>query len=152
MKLEIPIIVGFDNIESLLDDLKKLQTYKLSEGDEMVLVDIEDVADVLVKHIKAKEKQPNACENTCEIERKSNDMIYKQNAIDIVTFECGKWKGLAKEIAKQINALPSAQPEIHLDEWCVDCKEYDHDKHCCPRYNKVIRRTVKELREGDADD
>lgn len=55
MKLEIPIIVGFDDMESLLDDLKKLQTYKLAEGDEMVLVDIEDVAKVLMDHVKAKQ-------------------------------------------------------------------------------------------------
>lgn len=54
MKLEIPIIVGFDDLESLLDDLKKLQTYKLFEGDEMVLVDIEDVAKVLMDHVKAR--------------------------------------------------------------------------------------------------
>ena len=54
MKLEIPIIVGFDDMESLLDDLKKLQTYKLFEGDEMVLVDIKDVAKVLMDHVKAK--------------------------------------------------------------------------------------------------
>lgn len=32
-----------------------------------------------------------------------------------------------------------------LDEWCTDCKEYDPDKHCCPRWNKVIRKTVEEM-------
>lgn len=30
-------------------------------------------------------------------------------------------------------------------EWCHDCKEYDTEKHCCPRFNKVIRQTVAEL-------
>ncbi len=39
--------------------------------------------------------------------------------------------------------LPSAQPE--MDEWCEDCKEYDTEKHCCPRWNRVIRDTVKEM-------
>lgn len=121
MKLEIPIIVGFDDMESLLDDLKKLQTYKLSEGDEMVLVDIEDVADVLVKHIKAKEKQPDACENTCEIERKSNDLIYKQDAIDALI----KWYGCEPSdigaFENIIEKLPSAQPDIIR---CKDCKYY----------------------------
>ena len=48
-----------------------------------------------------------------------------------------------------LKKLPSAQHEIDFDEWCVDCKEYDHDKHCCPRFNKVIRRTVAEMKEGD---
>lgn len=37
---------------------------------------------------------------------------------------------------------PSAQP-YSLDEWCEDCKEYDHEKHCCPRYNRVIRDAMK---------
>lgn len=28
------------------------------------------------------------------------------------------------------------------DEHCTDCKEYDHNKHCCPRFNKIIRTTL----------
>jgi len=38
------------------------------------------------------------------------------------------------------------EPCYNPDEWCHDCKEYDHDKHCCPRYNKVIRNTVEEMK------
>ena len=34
-----------------------------------------------------------------------------------------------------------------LDEWCTDCKEYDHKKHCCPRWNRVIKNVVDEVRE-----
>ena len=40
-----------------------------------------------------------------------------------------------------INALPSAQPG--LEEWCTDCSEYDKDRHCCPRYNRVIRKAMQ---------
>ena len=47
------------------------------------------------------------------------DLIDRQAAIDIVTFECGEWQGLAYRITKQISALPSAQPEIIR---CKDCK------------------------------
>lgn len=32
-------------------------------------------------------------------------------------------------------------------EWCHDCKEYDAERHCCPRWTKVIRETVKELKQ-----
>lgn len=32
-------------------------------------------------------------------------------------------------------------------EWCHDCKEYDQEKHSCPRWTKVIRNTVAELEE-----
>ena len=35
------------------------------------------------------------------------------------------------------------QPE--LNEWCSDCKEYDHERHCCPRFNRVIRETLEEI-------
>lgn len=34
-----------------------------------------------------------------------------------------------------------------FDEWCTDCKEYDHERHCCPRYNRIIRETLAEIRE-----
>lgn len=43
-----------------------------------------------------------------------------------------------------LEGLPSAQAK--LDEWCTDCKEYDHEKHCCPRYNRVIREAVEEIK------
>lgn len=41
------------------------------------------------------------------------------------------------------------QKEYKLDEWCTDCKEYDQEKHCCPRFNRVIRRTVEEMKGGE---
>lgn len=34
------------------------------------------------------------------------------------------------------------------DEWCDNCKEYDHNKHCCPRFNRVIRKTVEEVKQN----
>ena len=37
---------------------------------------------------------------------------------------------------------PSAQPKP--DKWCTDCKEYDPEKHCCPRFNRVIRNALKD--------
>lgn len=27
---------------------------------------------------------------------------------------------------------------------CYECKDYDHEKHYCPRFCKVIRETLKE--------
>ena len=46
-----------------------------------------------------------------------------------------------------IRELPSAQPKHNPDEWCTDCKEYDHDRHCCPRWNRVIRETLKDAQQ-----
>ena len=43
-----------------------------------------------------------------------------------------------------ITELPPVQPEPKFDEWCTDCKEYDHDSNCCPRFNRVIREALKD--------
>lgn len=54
---------------------------------------------------------------------------------------------------RDVNALDMAikaleqQSCYNPDEWCHDCKEYNHDKHCCPRYNKVIRSAVEEMKQ-----
>ena len=47
-------------------------------------------------------------------------------------------------VLDKIKSLPSAEEESF--EWCTDCKEYDQEKHCCPRWTKVIRNTVEEIR------
>ncbi len=47
-------------------------------------------------------------------------------------------------IEHEIRKLPSAQPDPCYDEWCTDCKEYDQDRHSCPRWNKVIRKTLED--------
>lgn len=49
-------------------------------------------------------------------------------------------------IIDAIKALPTAHPE--LDEWCTDCKEYDAERHCCPRFNRVIRETLADMKKG----
>jgi hypothetical protein len=49
-------------------------------------------------------------------------------------------------IESAIEAL-SQEPCYNSDEWCKTCKEYNHDKHCCPRYNKVIRNAVEEMKQ-----
>ena len=41
--------------------------------------------------------------------RTDGDLINRQSVIDIVEFECGEWKGLAKTIVKAIEQLPSEE-------------------------------------------
>ena len=53
MKLEIPVKADFDDIQDMIDEIKRLQTYKLFEGDDMVLVDIDAVVAIMVNHIRA---------------------------------------------------------------------------------------------------
>lgn len=56
MKLEIPVEVDLNGIDGMVDEIKCLQKYKLSEGDDMVLVSLDDVAEILINHIEAKRK------------------------------------------------------------------------------------------------
>ena len=47
---------------------------------------------------------------------------------------------------KVIEALDMAIEALkheRTDEWCTDCKEYDTEKKCCPRFNRVIRGAMK---------
>lgn len=45
-------------------------------------------------------------------------------------------------VRKRLDKLPAHEK----DEWCTDCKEYDYQKHYCPRFCRVIRKTVEELK------
>ena len=81
-----------------------------------------------------------------------DELVRKEDVIDIIKktiigdagFDYGKDRAI-----EMIEELPSAFPE--LDEWCDDCKEYDA-KHCsCPRYNRIIRSALEELKNKDAD-
>ena len=44
--------------------------------------------------------------------------------------------------------MPSVTPqEPKTFKWCDTCKEYDHEKHCCHRWSKVIRDTIEEMNQ-----
>ena len=80
-----------------------------------------------------------------------SDSISRQAALDIfddynVAVENGQIEAYSRD-RKRLCDLPPAQPEQHLDEWCTDCKEYDHENSCCPRWTKVIRQTRRELQD-----
>lgn len=94
------------------------------------------------------------CPDNCPLETEMDvsdtnvgDTISRQAAIDAIA---DVLKGIFveyKDIAKKvIDKLPSAHPEIN--EWCTDCKEYDHEHHCCPRFNRVIREAAEEVRQN----
>ena len=49
-------------------------------------------------------------------------------------------------VLEKIDEMPNVTMEEF--EWCHDCKEYDTERHCCPRWTKVIRQTVEEMKTG----
>ncbi len=75
------------------------------------------------------------------IDRQAVRMSKKLYDEDLSDYERG-WNDACDAIA---DGAPSAQPDI--DEWCTDCKEYDSERHCCPRYNRVIREAVEEAKK-----
>lgn len=51
-KLKMYVDLGY--IEELLDDIKKMPTFKLSADDERILIDRAELGEVLSKHVKAR--------------------------------------------------------------------------------------------------
>ena len=82
---------------------------------------------------------------------RSTDLISKQEAINIAKdllikmAEYHQYNQAINNYCAELGKLSSVQPEA--DEWCTTCKEYDHEKHCCPRFRKVIRMTVQDIEE-----
>lgn len=68
-----------------------------------------------------------------------DDLISRQAAIDL----CDWYDN--PSMREDLEKLPPAQPEYRLDEWCHDCKEYDQEHHCCPRFNRVIGEFLKDV-------
>ena len=84
-----------------------------------------------------------------------SEHIDKQKAIDALAdyihnvdkvYSTGKLSADDCRNAAQsvLDDLPSAEEESF--EWCDTCKEYDQEKHCCPRWSKIINQTVEEIR------
>lgn len=79
-----------------------------------------------------------------------SDLISRQAAIKAIEDLQDCYNGFSDTYDKAciigvLEEVPSAQSEYRLDEWCTDCKEYDHERHCCPRFNHVIRATLQEV-------
>ena len=76
-----------------------------------------------------------------------SNLIDKQAAIDLWDKYHPTIAVDAMQYDAELRQLPPAQREQHHDEWCTDCKEYDHENSCCPRWTKVIRQTRRELQD-----
>ena len=82
-----------------------------------------------------------------------NDSIKKQIIEKIIKLpSVGLFPHVPLEgVIKIINDTSFEQPEYKMDEWCTDCKEYDQKRHCCPRFNRVIRETVEEYKAAQSE-
>ena len=85
---------------------------------------------------------------------KALDTISRQAAIDALNkmkiyrpLDSDRY--VISDCLNKIVNLPSAQPEQtnswYINSWCNNCKEYDKEKHSCPRFNRVIKQTLDEI-------
>lgn len=73
-----------------------------------------------------------------------NDLISRKDAIDAVGSMLRRKFGIGGDLAEiTLAGLPPAYPET--DSFCTDCKEYDSEKHFCPRFDRVIKQAVEDL-------
>lgn len=72
---------------------------------------------------------PNHTDKGCDGNCSYNEKIYKN---------------VVRAVENRLKKIPT--DEDKFNEWCTDCKEYDHERHCCPRFNRVIQETVKEIK------
>lgn len=74
--------------------------------------------------------------------------IDRDEAIEAVKTALLSWSSMPQwrddKIIDVLAELPSAHPE--LNEWCHDCKEYDAEKGCCPRWGQVIRTALEDAK------
>ena len=64
-----------------------------------------------------------------------------------VTYEVGETPGRACSVNDFRDIVENSPTiEAKTDEWCDGCSEYDQERHCCPRFNRVIRKTVEEVK------
>ena len=47
------------------------------------------------------------------------------------------------KVGEALDMAIEALKRERTDEWCTGCKEYDTEKKCCPRFNRVIRGALK---------
>lgn len=71
------------------------------------------------------------------------EMIFKELAIDTIMSQPPE-PHYPSWYAELIRNLSPVEP--NLDEWCTGCKEYDSEHHSCPRFNRVIRETLKDMK------
>ena len=81
-----------------------------------------------------------------------SDLISRQAAIDAMNILADKMTDDGAVVMQQAVSVVESLPSVHpgTDEWCPDCKEYDSERHCCPRWNRVIKKTLAEqpVRKG----
>ena len=110
--------------QAALDVIRPLQTYKLFEGDDMILVDKAEVQTELMMLPSAE-----LGTNLAEV---GTDCISRQAAIDDIWTVSPLARLDRKWVDRWLRQLPSAQPEIIR---CRECKFASGDSRICMKFD-----------------
>ena len=68
----------------------------------------------------------------------------REEAVEVLTNATIEpaWGGSFRATSEALDMAIEALKRERTDEWCTGCKEYDTEKKCCPRFNRVIRGAV----------
>lgn len=55
----VKINANFDNISEIISEIASLQTYKMVSGDDMLLVNRDDLVEILKRHVVCDEGEHN---------------------------------------------------------------------------------------------
>ena len=102
--------------------------------------------------------QPEHTEtHSCDYERTETHDLVSRDAVIKAILQLDNLIYTVPDYIDAVRSVPSAEPESRrewymkgyrdaqnaaLHESCTDCPLYDHDRHNCPRFNKVIPATI----------
>lgn len=110
-----------------------------------------------VTHAQPVDKDTNVPVKDCISRQAAIEVIDAVFPVDPMKSEYAQGIACGAALAKTyVEQLPSAQPEHtnswYINSWCIDCKEYDTENKCCPRYNRVIKQTLDDAyRHGETE-
>lgn len=78
------------------------------------------------------------------------DALVKQLKEDAENMQGLAFQMATSHLIGTVENQPTIDPGV--DEWCPDCKEYDSKRHMCPRFNRVIRDTLNEVKAAQKEE
>ena len=85
-----------------------------------------------------------------------DDLISRQDAIDVASRECHEWRGIFSDIEQGLKELPSIQPDI--DEFLRNKSPKEHREilhwiaiHYYPRDSKEVLQAVSNMIRPDTN-
>ena len=129
-------------IKNAIKYLKEYQMFKTLYTARLII-------DIMPEHKEAFEMAIKALEQEPTTNNDLSDCISRKFMRDLGA-TCIAYRNEKQKLIPiiGIDFLPSVTPqEPQTFKWCTDCKEYDKEKHCCPRWSKVIRNAVEALEQ-----